>query len=322
MPITLRPLQLNADAAAVAALLSLTRPAPVTVAQLHEWERGASAGRVQRQIVACDEGGVMLGYGAVRRNPWEAAGRWRAWLVVDVARRGAGIGGRLWAALRDFVAAQGGGVVGAEVSDADGASLAFAERRGATIERHIFELVLAVAEFDAAPFADVLATVAASGISFLTMADFDSSPAAQRQLYELHSQLLRDVPGFGDGGPPFEQFVRERIEASWYRADGQFIAADGATWAGLAMLGHFPTTNTVHHMLTGTLPAYRGRRIALALKLLSVAYAQRIGAQFLRTDNDSQNAPMLRINRTLGYQPAPGTYRLACPVDAPAGASQ
>jgi hypothetical protein len=32
------------------------------------------------------------------------------------------------------------------------------------------------------------------------------------------------------------------------------------------------------------------------------------------TDNDSQNAPMLAINRKLGYQPEPGICRLIRPM--------
>jgi hypothetical protein len=33
---------------------------------------------------------------------------------------------------------------------------------------------------------------------------------------------------------------------------------------------------------------------------------------FVRTDNDSKNAPMLAVNRKLGYKPEPGYYRLVC----------
>ena len=52
------------------------------------------------------------------------------------------------------------------------------------------------------------------------------------------------------------------------------------------------------------------RKIALALKLLSIRAALRWGADYIRTNNDSQNAPMLAINRKLGYVPQPGGYRM------------
>ena len=57
--------------------------------------------------------------------------------------------------------------------------------------------------------------------------------------------------------------------------------------------------------------AWRGRGIALALKLLAIRAARRYGARYLRTNNDSENAPMLAVNRKLGYQPAPGYYRMS-----------
>ncbi len=42
----------------------------------------------------------------------------------------------------------------------------------------------------------------------------------------------------------------------------------------------------------------------------SIRCAKRQGAASIRTNNDSQNAPMLAINRKFGYRPEPGFYRL------------
>jgi hypothetical protein len=33
---------------------------------------------------------------------------------------------------------------------------------------------------------------------------------------------------------------------------------------------------------------------------------------YIRTNNDSQNAPILAINRKLGYTAEPGGYRMIC----------
>ncbi|HKV82923.1 MAG TPA: hypothetical protein VJN88_00100, partial [Ktedonobacterales bacterium] len=54
----------------------------------------------------------------------------------------------------------------------------------------------------------------------------------------------------------------------------------------------------------------RGRGIATALKVLAIRAARARDAAMIRTNNDSQNAPMLAINRALGYQPEPGYYRM------------
>ena len=79
---------------------------------------------------------------------------------------------------------------------------------------------------------------------------------------------------------------------------------------GLAAVGYFKETNSMYNMMTGVDPAYRGRRIALALKLLTIRLARQYAADYIRTNNDSDNAPMLAINRKLGYQPVPGLYWL------------
>jgi GNAT superfamily N-acetyltransferase len=98
--------------------------------------------------------------------------------------------------------------------------------------------------------------------------------------------------------------------ASWYRPDGQIVAAVGETWVGMAAVGYFEATNSMYNMFTGVDPAWRGKGIALALKLLTIACARRYSADYISTNNDSENAPMLAINRTLGYQPEPGYYQM------------
>jgi GNAT superfamily N-acetyltransferase len=62
--------------------------------------------------------------------------------------------------------------------------------------------------------------------------------------------------------------------------------------------------------MTGVLREYRGRDIALALKLRAIQVARAREMRTMWTNNDSENAPMLAINRKLGYQPEPGVIRL------------
>ncbi len=66
----------------------------------------------------------------------------------------------------------------------------------------------------------------------------------------------------------------------------------------------------MHNGFTGVLCAYRGQHLALALKLLSISVARSYNVDFLYTNNDSTNAPMLAINRRLGYRESPGILML------------
>ncbi len=67
-----------------------------------------------------------------------------------------------------------------------------------------------------------------------------------------------------------------------------------------------PVRGTIWTGYTCTHPDYRGRGIARAVKLQSLAQAAQLGVPVLRTDNDAENAPMLHINESLGYVRRPG----------------
>jgi hypothetical protein len=83
----------------------------------------------------------------------------------------------------------------------------------------------------------------------------------------------------------------------------------------MAAVGYFKTTNSFYNLMTGVMPEYRGRKIAQASKLVTIRFAREQGADTIATNNASNNAPMLAINRKLGYVPLPGVYRLVNPLE-------
>ena len=66
--------------------------------------------------------------------------------------------------------------------------------------------------------------------------------------------------------------------------------------------------------MTAVKRAWRGRGIAKSLKLAEITWAQANGIERLTTTNEERNAPMLRINASLGYRPAPGRVLLRGPA--------
>jgi RimJ/RimL family protein N-acetyltransferase len=57
------------------------------------------------------------------------------------------------------------------------------------------------------------------------------------------------------------------------------------------------------NMYTATRRDYRGRGLALAVKLATTHWAAAHGITQIATTNDETNAPMLAINARLGYRP-------------------
>jgi len=58
--------------------------------------------------------------------------------------------------------------------------------------------------------------------------------------------------------------------------------------------------------MTGMLREYRRRGVAMALKVLTIEYAQRCGFTQISTWVESTNTGMLAINERLGFTRRPG----------------
>jgi GNAT superfamily N-acetyltransferase len=300
------------DFARIAELISATQPEPVTEANVLEWERRVLEGQIRRRTVAVAESDQVVGYGIVQHYRSMGEGRFYLCVTVDPTWRRQGIGAQLYDNALDFATSHGAVLLESEVRENDVDGVRFARARGFVVNRHLFESVIDLATFDESRYAGLVEAVQASGIGFLSLADVGMDPGYFRQLYEVNYRAVQDDPASTGNWVSFEEFERTLRGASWFDSQGQIMALDAATGAvvGLAAIGFFANTHRASNMITGVDRAYRGRKIALALKLLAIRYAQEKGASCIVTDNDSQNAPMLAINRKLGYVPRPGIFRL------------
>lgn len=282
----------------------------MTVAILRELETRLPPGLVRRRMAAVTPDGSVAGFGTAMRHACMPEGRFEIAVSVAPPQRRQGAGTLLYDDALAFAVDQGAFSLVSEVRDSEPAGREFAEHRGFSEDRHIFESTLDFAGFDERRFAGVVDAVAATGIRFFSLADAGDTEAMRRRLYAIDRATTLDVPGFEGDYPTFEEFDRLICNAVWFRPDTQLIAADGDRWVGLASLHLFTETRCMYNEGTGVDREYRGRHIALALKLRSIEVARRCGAAYMRTHNDSQNASMLAINRRLGYLPKPGFFRM------------
>lgn len=314
-----------ADAEIVTAIINRDQPEPLGVEQVRERLNAPATSTNEWRLVAETDDGQVVGYGHALRDDWMEPGLFWANIAVAQAARRQGIGSLIHEALLDWLRPRNGATLLISVYDHLPQSVQFAEGRGFEIERHIFESTLDLTTFDEQPLLSALDAAQAAGLRFATMADLGDTEEARRKLWEVETLTVRDIPGLSDASErPFESFNEEVCGASGYRPECQIVALDGEAWVGLTRLDPTEATEAMYNAITGVLPAYRGRGAALALKLLAIRAARRHGARYLRTNNDSQNAPMLAVNRKLGYQPTPGYYRMRArlsPADGPASSA-
>jgi GNAT superfamily N-acetyltransferase len=310
MPTIIRELG-EADAVGTLSLVNLDTPEPATLDQIRERLRRPRENTPVIRLGAFDDG-RMIGYAHALRDPWMPSGLFWAHVVVAPNARGRAVGARLYQVALEFARRHGATTIRGAVRDDFPISLAFTERLGFRVDRHIFESTLDLATFDERPFVAAVEAAGSRGIRFFSLAEVGDGPETRQRLYDLDRTVAADIPGGSEAAiRPFEVFVRKVIESPGYLADGQLVAADGDAWVGLAAVERIPNANNaMYNGLTGVLPAYRGRGVARALKLLAIRAARRHGAAYLRTNNDSENAPMLAINRKLGYHAEPGYFRM------------
>ena len=307
--ITLRPYNPQTDAARIAQLYNSANPEPVTPERVEEWERNFPRGAIRQYQVALDASGTVVGYGDCWHLPHKPEGKFMLEIVVEPVCRKQGIGARLYRSTLDYSQGIGATWLETHVRDHQPEWLRFAERRGFVIDRHMFESTLDLANLDETRCVNAVEDAHAQGIRFLSLAEVGNTTENRRRLYELNRSCALDIPGSDGTFPGFEDFSKNVFEESWFRAEGQILAVDGQRWAGLSAVGYFPANHSAYNMFTGVERDYRGRHLALALKVLANRFARSLGAVYVRTNNDSKNAPILSVNRKLGYQPQPGFFR-------------
>ena len=148
-----------------------------------------------------------------------------------------------------------------------------------------------------------------AGIDLLTVADWPD-PHAMTKLHALDDLTRKDIPTtFPILPEPIEDFTR-RASAPDRPHDVWWIALDGGRPVAMSYLRIPPVRGNAWTGYTCCDREYRGRGLARAVKLQSLAQAAERGVAFVYTDNDSENAPMLHINEKLGYRSRPGFVSL------------
>jgi RimJ/RimL family protein N-acetyltransferase len=144
------------------------------------------------------------------------------------------------------------------------------------------------------------------GLTIATLAEERArDPGWLPNLYELHTTLSRDIPipGHPLPAPPLDWFA-EHVAAL---PEAFFIVRDGEQYVAESYLhASQDEPGVLDQKVTGVRGDYRGRGIALALKLETIAFARRHGFSQIRTGVESNNPAMLAINARLGFEQGAG----------------
>ncbi|MEP0767557.1 MAG: GNAT family N-acetyltransferase [Fimbriimonadia bacterium] len=186
----------------------------------------------------------------------------------------------------------------------------FCLKLGYTLVNRGSESELVLAEADLEPFRERYERLCRDGYEFFTLDERDT-PEMRRAVYELDQAMLKMMPTAGAPPPraSFEAWQFNALESPGCSPRQIVLATQGAGPIGLSYLwyGSYGIAGTY---TTGVMPEHRGRGVAGALKYLSLKRAMEDGIDTVVTENAVQNAPMLSINRRLGFRHVRNTAEL------------
>ena len=142
----------------------------------------------------------------------------------------------------------------------------------------------------------------ARGVQMLTLTD-DKDPDRMAKLHEMMVAAEQDIPSTVPiPRQSFDEWMHATFDDPGVRQDRFWIAHESEAIVGLSYLQFPPVRGLPWTAFTATSRNVRGRGIARALKYESMAQAVELGYKRVRTANDGANAPILHINKEMGYR--------------------
>ncbi|MEV0450125.1 GNAT family N-acetyltransferase [Streptomyces sp. NPDC050600] len=247
----------------------------------------------QRPLVAEADGEVVGTAEASLAHESPEPGVGNVNVFVHPGHRGRGAGALLLRAAEEHLAEAGATTLYSWVLD-EPANRAFAERHGYAPSRSAYFLRLDLTGVGLPPLQEPPA-----GVELRPASVFAADP---RPLFELDALTTADEPG--DVSAELTDYAHW-LESTWNHplldrelttvalVDGRPAAFTAARTDGLGRYGSG---------MTGTAPEFRGRGLAKLAKNHSLHRARAAGCTEALTGNDTENGPMLAINKWFGYE--------------------
>ena len=170
---------------------------------------------------------------------------------------------------------------------------------------------LDVNKFDTAVYEHLFTNLKQKGIECVTLTEvIRQDEDWQKHIWQLFNIINQDVPYLDPNqGTPFVEYAKY-YEGENFRPDSWAIAidikkTDATRYVGMSVVNHMQTRpDALFAGITGVIPSYRRRKIATALKVSTVQYAQKNDFLYIETDNEENN-PMYTLNLQLGYESLP-----------------
>ncbi len=248
----------------------------------------------------------VVAAGELNHMPWSYHPQ-KFWMDLQVhpdwQRRG--IGQTMFDKLSAELQSQNAIVIRTSAQESKADSVRWIQRRGFVEKMRNWESHLDVSAVDVTKFAkreDVPA-----GIEIVTLKDEGAEDGeCLRAVFDMVNEIGPDIPNPDVyTASTFDMFL-SGIRSPDSLHEGYFLAKAGDRYVGISNLWRSEgSPDVLYQGLTGVLREYRGRGLAWALKMRTIAFARERGYQQIRTWNNTMNRHILNINEALGFVKQP-----------------
>lgn len=258
----------------------------------------------------CEENGSTVAHGAYSREWGDEENGYRFSLFALPEWQNGRVPAQLQAHLLNELKGHNPTKIISEPTEDETYRTKLLEEAGFELKMRFPRSQLRVAQFNTADYNHFVHQFANQNIRLTTLADvMETDPNWQRNVWRLFTIIDQDVP-YPDPQKSisFEDYARyyeeDFLPESWALAlDLSQIGED--QYIGMSVVNPMSSRpDTLFAGITGVVPAYRRRKIATALKVQSVKFAQQNRFRYIYTDNEEHN-PMYQLNLQLGFDPLP-----------------
>ncbi|MGC4042594.1 MAG: GNAT family N-acetyltransferase [Armatimonas sp.] len=310
---TLRDFRPEQDYPAAAEVLSAAYPGyPFNAEGLRARDAREPEHCLRRRWIA-EVDGRIVGVGSYgQRSDMYQPGRFEALAYVLPEYQGQGIGQALFQTVYDTIVALGATELQSFCQEDNARAVRFLTERGFTEMMRDGPAYLNLLTFDSEAWPES----SPAGIRIESYEILTQNPDFAANLCTLQNTILADVPPIGVRTPlTLEDFIRQRMNAHDKLFEGSFAAVtESGDFVGCSELRKAAdgTPGLAWVGLTGVLREWRGKGVALALKMAAIRWAKAAGYSSIRTGNASDNIPILNLNAQLGFLREPWRIVFFC----------
>lgn len=221
------------------------------------------------------------------------------WIFVGATHRRCGLGAELYDAARAHLGSVGARALESWASDEDGNRFLVTRLFEPVRAQRVLSLELSTA--DLSDYATLRAAKEAEGFSVVSLA---AVAHRTEELHALDAGATADVPATHPMDVfPYEDWLAETLGDPQLSREGSAVVLAGDEPVAYALLHVHPGKHIAANEMTGTRADLRRRGLARLAKLATIVWAREQGFATIRTSCDGENAPMLRLNESLGYHP-------------------